>query len=187
MKSYFRILVGVLIVWCGIYAVKQAFEGYDLGLMSEFQYIPFVLLIILTVVALRLDASFYKVDKKIYQYAVSFIGFSFFAIVIVKTIQNIAIDNSKTVLKISNLPGATNVLTFDFKDNGKFRLTEFDMLGRTIYYGNYLRSNDTIKVYSSNYNGYAKKLPKIGMIKGDTAYWNNFDTMLVDKNSGVQQ
>ena len=181
MRPYFRIAIELIIIWLGIKAVRQAFAGYDLGLFHQFQYIPFVLLIIFTIAALLLDTTYYKLDNKVYQYGVSFIGLVFCTIVIFKIIQHNSVDNSKTILQVSNLPGATNVLTFEFKNNNRFRLTEYDKLGQTVYYGKYDKQNDTLNILEDNYNGYAKELPKTGVIKSDTVFWTKFDTMLVDK------
>jgi len=92
-----------------------------------------------------------------------------------------SIDKSKTVLQISNLPGATNVLTFEFKTNNKFRLTEYNRLGQTVYHGKYDKRNDTLYILESNYNSLVKKLPITGVIKLDTVFWVKLDTMIVDK------
>lgn len=181
MKPYFRIIIGIIIIWVGVKAVIQAFGGYELGLFHELQYIPFALLIIFTIAAFLLDSTYYKLDNKIYQYSVSFIGFVFGVIVVFKILQHNSIDNSKTVLQVSNLPGATNVLTFEFKNNNKFRLTEYYMMGQTVYYGKYAKRNDTLNILETNYNDYTKKLSKKGIIKVDTVFWVKSDTMLVDK------
>ena len=111
----------------------------------------------------------------------SFIGLILCGIVTFKIIQQKSIDNSETVLQVSNLPGATDVLTFEFKTNKKFKLTEYDRFGQTVYYGKYDKLNDTIFIGENNYNSYVKKLPKTGTIKADTVYWSKFDTMLIDK------
>jgi hypothetical protein len=181
MRPYFRIIIGLFIAWFGFKAVRQAYSSIDVGLLSEFQYFPFILLIIATIIALALDTKYFELDRKIYQYSLSFVGVILSAIVISKFIQNSSTDNSKTVLQISNLPGATNVLNFEFKENGKFRLTGYNKLGQTIYHGKYSRNRDTINIISSNYSGYAKQLPQTGLIQNDTVYWSGFDIMLVDK------
>lgn len=181
MRPYFRIAIGLIIIWFGIKAIRQAFGGYDLGLFYQFQYIPFGLLIIFTFAALLFDTTYYKFDKRLYQYVTSFIGLTLCGIVTFKIIQRNSVDNSETVLQVSNLPGATNVLTFEFKTNKKFRLTEYDKLGQTVYYGKYDKLNDTIFIRDNNYNGYVKELPKTATIRADTVYWTRFDTMLIDK------
>jgi hypothetical protein len=180
MRPYFRIIIGLFIIWFSFKAIEQAYSPIDAGILSEFQYIPFVILIIATIVAILLDTNYFKSTHNIYQYTLSFVGVVLCAIVIFKFMQNSSIDNSKTVLQVSNLPGATNVLNFEFKNNGKFRLTEYERLGQTIYYGKYSRRQDTISILSSNYNGHVQ-LPQTGIIKSDTVYWRNFDVMLVDK------
>jgi hypothetical protein len=181
MRPYFRIIIGLIIIWLGIKSVRQVFGGYDLGLFHQFQYIPFAFLIIFTIATFLLDTTYYKLNKIIYQYAVSFIGLAFIAIVIFIIIQHNSVDNSKTVLQVSNLPGATNVLTFEFKNNNRFRVIEFDRSRQTVYYGKYDKQNDTLNILETNYTGYVKELPKTGVITADTVFWNKFDKMLVDK------
>ena len=181
MKPYVRILIGMLIVLLGSYAIKQAYGPIDAGILSEFQYAPFVFLIIATIIAFISDTKQFEKSRKAYQYTPSFIGVVFCVIVIFKFVHNNSINNSKTLLRVSNLPGATNVLNFQFKENGNFRLAEYDLLGHTIFYGKYYRNKDTLNIVSSNYNGYAHRLPKTGIIQKDTVYWNKFDTMLVDR------
>src|SRR4051794_1723601 len=119
MRHFFRILIGLMIIWFGIKAVRQVFGGYELGLFNHVQYIPFALLIIFTIATVLTDTTYYKLDNKIYQYIISFVSVTFCGIVIVKMIQHNSIDNSKTIFKISNMPGALNVLTFEFKNNNK--------------------------------------------------------------------
>ncbi|MFT3904010.1 MAG: hypothetical protein QM727_12610 [Niabella sp.] len=181
MRLYFRIAIGLIIIWFGVKAIRQAFSGYDLGLFHQFQYIPFILLIIFTFAALLLDTTYYKLDKRIYQYVTSLIGLTLCGIIIFKIIQRNSIDSSETVLQVTNLPGATNVLTFELKANKQFRLTEYNRLGQTVYYGKYDKLNDTLFIRDNNYNGYVRELPKTGIIKDDTVYWTKFDTMLIDR------
>jgi hypothetical protein len=181
MRPYLRILIGLLIILLGIYSIKQAYGGIDAGLLSEFQYAPFILLIIGTIVALILDTRQFENSRKTYQYVTSLVGVIFCVIVVFKFIHNSSIDNSKTLLRVSNLPGATNVLDFEFKKNGNFRLAEYNLLGHKIFYGKYSRNKDTLNIISSNYNGYVQHLPQTGIVQKDTVYWDKFDTMLVDK------
>ena len=181
MRPYIRILVGLLIILLGIIAIRQVYGAIDAGLLSTFQYAPFIFLIIATIIALILDTKRFGNSRKAYHYIISLVGVAFCAIVVFRLIHNNSIDNSKTLLQVSNLPSATNVLNFEFKDNGNFRLTEYDLLGHKIFYGKYSRSKDTLNILSSNYNGYAESLPQIGFIQNGIVYWNDFDTMLVDK------
>ena len=180
MRPYFRIFLALIIIWLGYKAVQQEFGGYDLGLFHQIHYIFFALLIIFTIATLLLDTSYYKLDKNIIQFSVSFIGLTFCAIVTFKILQRISIDNSKTVLKVSNKAGATNVMTFEFKNNKYFRLTEYKRHGQTVYYGKYSKVNDSLTILKTNYTGLTKELPRIGVIRNDTVFWNKFDTMLVD-------
>jgi hypothetical protein len=91
------------------------------------------------------------------------------------------IDNSTTILSVTNMAGANNVITFDFKENDHFVLTEYNLFSKVLYYGEYNKIGDSIEVLNSNYEGTIKELPKTGIIKNDTVYWNKFDTMIIDK------
>jgi hypothetical protein len=186
MRHYFRIAIGLIIIGFGVKAIRQAFGGYDLGLFHQFQYVPFGLLTISTFAALLLDTTYYKLDKRFYQYVTSFIGLTLCSLVFIKIVQQNSVDSSETVLQVSNMPGAKKVLTFEFKVHGHFRLTEYTILGQTVYYGNYDKLNDTLFIRDNIYNGYVNEFQKIGIIKADTVNWTNFDTMLIEKNSSVQ-
>jgi hypothetical protein len=180
MRPYLRIALGLIIILLGIKAIKQAFSGYSLGLFHQLQYIPYGLLLIFTVAALLLDTSYFRIYKRPNQYVTSILGMTLCSIVIIKTIQTKLIDNSETIFQVSNLPGATNHLTFEFKTKSYFRLTEYDIFGQTVYYGKYVKHYDTLFISDNNYNGYIKYLPKTGKIIADTVYWNKFDTMLIN-------
>ena len=182
MRTYFRIIIRLLIIWFGFKALRQAYGPIEAGLLTEFQYLPFIFLVISTILAIVVDIKYFELNKKIYQFCLSLIGVTLCTVVVLKFTRNNSIDNSKTVLRVSHLPRATNLLSFPFKDNGKFRLTGYDRLGQTIYYGNYSRRQDTINILSSNYNGDIL-LPLIGLIQRDTLYWRDFDVMLIKKKA----
>ena len=181
MRQYFRILLAFIIIWFGYKSIRQISAGIESGLFSEFQYFYFLLLILFTASSLILDTYYFNSDKMLIQYTVSFIGVLFCLTMTYKIIQQNRIDNSKNILTISNKAGANNVMTFEFKENMKFRLTEYNRLGQVIYYGKYLKSNDSINLVAINYTGFAKHFPKNGLIKKDTMLWTNFDTMLVER------
>jgi len=181
MRLYLRITIGLLIVFFGYKSIIHQFGGYYVGVLSEFDYIPFGIFIILTIFIFLLDRSAFKDDRKIYQFSFSFIALTIFLLVFFKIIYRNSIDSSKTVLKVVNKGGANNVWQFDFKVSKHFKLTDYSLFGHTIYYGYYKRQDDTLKIIQSNYNGVVKEFPKTGIIKADTVYWNKFDTMLVVK------
>jgi hypothetical protein len=181
MRLFFRIIIGLLIIWFGFRAITQAYAPIQSGLFSELQYVSLTILIIATIVALLLDTKYFKNNHKIYQYIMSFIGLILCGVVTLKYMHNNNIDNSNTLIRVSNLPGATNVLSFDFKDNGNFRLTKYDKLGETIYYGKYSKVNDTINIINTNNEVEINNFPKWGFIENDTIYWYGFDEMVVDK------
>ena len=181
MKLYLRIAIGLLIIFFGYKAIRHEFGGYDVGILSEFNYIPLGILIILTIVILLLDRSAFQDDRKIYQFSFSFIALTICFIAFFRIIYRNSIDSSKTVLKVVNKAGANNVWQFEFKDSKHFVLTDYNILGHTIYYGKYQKLGDTLKIIQSNYDGTVKQFPTTGIIKTDTVIWNKFDTMLVDR------
>jgi hypothetical protein len=136
---------------------------------------------IFTLGAFLTDRYHYHGDKKLYQYSTTTVGVIFLGIVFFKLIQYKVIDSSRTLLQVSHIPGATNVMRFEFKKNNRFLVKEYNIFGESVYYGRYEKQQNNIFIWESNYNGYAKKLPVKGVIIADTVYWNKFDTMLVDK------
>jgi hypothetical protein len=177
----FRIVIGINIIWFGIKAVQQTFNGIEHGVFPLVEYIPLTLLLIFTMGAFLTDRYHYNYDKKLYQYLTTGIAFLFCAFVLFRHIEYTFIHYSKTVLQVSNLPGASNVLKFEFKKNNRFRLVETNLLGETVFYGSYEKQQDTLFIGDNNYNGPANNLPAKGVIIADTVYWNKFDTMLVER------
>jgi hypothetical protein len=172
MRPYLRILIGLLLVFFGYKAVRLEFGGYEIGLLSEFNYLPFGVVIILTIIILLLDRSAFNLDKKIYQYSFSLIALTICFFVFIKIIYRNSIDNTKTILKVVNKAGANYVWQFDFKKGKHFTLTDYNLLGHTIYYGKYQQVGDTLKILDLKYDGSMKQLPTIGIIKADTVFWN---------------
>ena len=181
MRPYLRILAGLLLIFFGYKAITKEFDVYTDGLLSELDYLPLGLVLISTITVFLLDTSFFKLDRKLYQYSLSFLGLSICFIVFFKIIERNSIDNSKTILKVVNQAGASNVWQFDFKDSKHFTLTDYNLFGHSIYYGIYQKQGDTLKIIQSNYNGEVKKFPMTGIIKVDTVFWNGFDTMFIAK------
>jgi hypothetical protein len=177
----FRIVIGINIIWFGIKAVQQTFNGIEHGVFPLVENLSLSLLLIFTLGAFLTDRHHYNYGKKPYQYLTTGIAFLFCAFVFFRHIQFTYIHYSKTVSQVSNLPGATNVLKFEFKNNNLFRLEEINLLGETVFYGSYEKKQDTLFIGTNNYNGPANKLPVAGVVKGDTVYWHKFDTMLVDR------
>lgn len=88
------------------------------------------------------------------------------------------IANLKTIITVTNLPRASNTWKLEFKENNWFRLTDMNMLGSVIYQGKYKRVNDSLFILRSNFSE-EKKFPKSGLLKNDTLYWAESDTMIV--------
>lgn len=181
MKIAIRLFIGTLVLIFGVISINISFVPESLGLFYELSYVPFILVIILTVLSFTLDKSFFSLDKKYYQFIISVIGFLFCITVTVRYLYIQSIDKSQTTAEIENKAGANNVWDFEFKKNGKFRLIEDSRLGETIFRGTYIKTHDTIEILHSNYNGLSK-FPKTGIIRSDTMFWQNSDTMFVRKH-----
>lgn len=169
----------LIIILFSYKAIKEQYNGYDINIFSGLN-ISYILLITATLIFILLTLFYFKTEKTAFNYLIIFIGIIAIILVAFKIKTRSNIINSKTIFKVSNMAGAEHVITFDFKDNGKFSLTEFNMLGQTIYYGNYTKVNNTLSIINANYNKEVIKLPLVGTIKNDTVYWKNFDTMLID-------
>jgi hypothetical protein len=181
MKTIIRILLGVLIVFLGTISIKQSIGGIENGPFTFIQYTPIGLHLLSTLIALLLDSSYYRFQKRPKQFIISFIGILFCIALLLIKLRDISTDNSKTLYEVTNLPGASHVMTFEFKINNHFRLTEYDRLGHTIFYGKYELVDDSLKIIESNYEYNEKILLKFGIINRDTIQWKNFDKMIIVK------
>lgn len=177
MKLSFRILIGCIIIWSGIKAVEQAFGSYQTGLSSMFQFLPFILLILFTTIALLLDRSFYQIKRKWYQFIGSFIGIACCIIVIFKIFQRKQIENSKTLFEVRNVSNTENVLSFEFKTGNTFIMAIRGHFGVSFYYGNYSKKGDTLYILKNNYTNTDKTIPKKGIIEQDMIFWDNLEPM----------
>ncbi|ANI89204.1 hypothetical protein A9P82_07810 [Arachidicoccus ginsenosidimutans] len=181
VKIVMRLIIGIGILIFGVMSIKISFAPQDLGLFREILYVPFILIIVFTILAFILDKSYFNLNKKYYQFTISIIGFLFCTITTFRYLYIQSIDKFQTILEIENKAGANNVWDFEFKNNGHFRLVEDSRLGETIFHGTYFKTKDTIHIISSNYKNVMSKFPQIGIIKNDTMFWQNSDTMLVKK------
>lgn len=177
MKLFFRILIGCIILWSGIKAVEKAFGNYQTGLASLFQFLPLIILILFTFIALLLDQSFYRLNKKWYQFICSFIGVVCCIIVGVKIFQRNQIENSKTLFEVRNLSDTENILSFEFKTGNKFKMIIRGHFGESFYYGDYLRKEDTLYILDNNYTTTDKQIPQKGIIRDDIIFWDNLGSM----------
>ena len=182
MRQSFRIIILVLLLFFGYRAIANAFGTQRVGVLSEFDYIPVLLITFLTIASFVIEWRNFRVEKRFTQLSVGFIGIVFICIVSGKLLQYHVIKNKETIFLVSNKAGANNVLTYDFKRGGWFVLTEYDLFGHDEYMGQYEKERDTIRIFSSNYRG-SLRLPNTGMIIKDTMFWNDFDTMVLEKKA----
>ncbi|MFT3825032.1 MAG: hypothetical protein QM731_14005 [Chitinophagaceae bacterium] len=178
MRPHVRIALTLFILYFGIKAIDQTYDPYYTGLFSEFQHIPFIILLVLTTVIIFLEYFYNRSKNIIAQYLVSIAGILFCLTVCIRMSENYLIDRAPTVLKVGNLSETSDPgRIFEFKANGKFRLEEYNMLGGTVYHGKYKRLNDTIKIINTS----NISLPLVGVIKGDTIFWDGNKAMPIER------
>ena len=181
MTKLLRITLIILTLSFGIASINHEFGRQELGLFDELKQIPFVTLCILTILLAIVDYKYFRIRKTFLNFLPTFLAVLFLGVTIYKKIIRNNINNEETVIKVVNQAGATNVLEFDFKKNNNYVLTEFNLLGRDVYYGKYKKNSDTIYLLTNSYDGEIKTMPKFGIISHDTLYWYMFDTMIIDQ------
>ena len=180
MKLAIRILLFILLLIAGVKVIEYQYEPLDKGFLSEFEYVPLTLTILLTLTIFSLDFFAYKKTKTPHNFISSLMGVGIILFTTIKIFQRIEIDNSKTVMTLWTLPNSKNNCYLEFKVNNKIRMTEYHHFGETIYYGAYLKQNDTIKIIDFTKNKFLEVNPDIGILRNDSCFWtNNFDTMIL--------
>lgn len=173
-----RILLFVLIIFFGVSAIQNESGGFETGVFSGFNYFPAFIVLILTTIAVFSDKIAFKNKRKLYELLPSFTGIVTICFVSFMLIRREYIADLKTIIKVGNLPGARNTWKFEFKESNWFRLTDMNMFGSVIYQGKYKRVNDSLFILRSNFST-EKEFPKSGLLKNDTLYWAESDTMIV--------
>jgi hypothetical protein len=72
----------------GVQSIAQQIGGYEIGPFDEWKYVAYMLLVIATVAAIFIDSSYYKKNRIITQYNISFFGILFISIVAFKIMQS---------------------------------------------------------------------------------------------------
>jgi hypothetical protein len=183
MRLHLRIIFTVLVLFLGYKAIQQETGGIEFIFWNVFHYIPFFFVILVTIVLLLLDSSAYVEDRNIRHYGFSLVALGFCCIIGFKIWKRNSIDSSKTLITVVNVSGERNVWQFNFKTGNYFALTEFSLLGQTIYYGQYKRQGNRLTILKSNYDGTATNFPISGEIRRDTVFWEKSDTMIILQNT----
>ncbi|GAB2826897.1 hypothetical protein GCM10027043_30640 [Ferruginibacter profundus] len=161
--------------------IISEFGGNEIGFMSFLKYLSTLCLLSTGIITFFTEWNNYRKHKKLLEFSVTCIALLFCAVIFYAVAKRAFIENTTTLIKVSNLPGASNRMTFEFRAYHNLKLIEYGGSIMTVYYGKYNRKGDTMTIKESNYSGYAKKLPEFGVIRNDTMFWNTFDTMLVNK------
>jgi hypothetical protein len=179
--GFFRVILVILIIWLGFKAIQQTIEAESFGPFTWFQYGFFAVLAVVTIAVMVLETNYYRHNRRITQYIVSFSGVVFCSIAIANIMHRNSIDSAKTVLRVSTMPEAGTVLLLELKEEGYMKMTEYELLEKTIYYGRYELNNDTLKIAELSDKGLSlNPIPYTGVIRNDTVHWDKLETMLVD-------
>ena len=176
-----RIILLILVILLGTLAVKTEFGPYQIHIFSDyFKYFVLFLFLIIAMLSFLIERNNYLRKKKIKEFAVTIIAVVFSSLVVLRVAKRDIVEARSTLIRISSIEHAQNKMVFEFKTGNDFKLTVHNGGETDIYHGRYSKTNDTIKIRSSNYDE-SKELPEFGIIRNDTMLWNKFDTMLVDR------
>ncbi|MCG2617756.1 hypothetical protein LZZ85_25870 [Terrimonas sp. NA20] len=174
----FRFILLVLILYFGVTALKIEFSVLKIGLFDVFADLPFVILCLVTTAVIFLDAKYFAGNRKWYQLVSSMVGIVFTGIILKGKAERFATNNSPVVMRMHHIAGNDPVFSLELKKNGCFRLSEANMFGQSIYYGNYKRAGDSIHLFRYDHAD-VDKLPRIGFLRGDTVTWNDSIVMTI--------
>jgi hypothetical protein len=181
MKRILKLSLLVLILVLGIISIKLEFGPYNIEFYDGFKYLPVILLMTISIISFIIERNRYLYNKNLKAFIFTFLSSVFIVVIFSRFVQRSIIEKEPILLKVTNVQGAAHLITFEFRKGNDFKLIEYGGAEKTIYYGKYAQSGNVINIQSSNYDGYAKQLPEIGLIKNDTVFWKGFDTMVVEK------
>jgi hypothetical protein len=179
MKFFLRLIFLIPICFFGIIAVRIFLDnkpirfgddlfGGNLGLFS---------ISILGITIFFIERHYYyRKEKKIGQFAVTGVSILAFILMLLPIARQEWTDSSATVLEVNK-----GWMSFEFKENNKFKLVKGEGLSAVVYYGEYSRIDDTIHIHKSNYDGDVKDLPLKIVIENGFVIWNNLDTVKISR------
>lgn len=180
MQLIIRILLAVIAISCG-WIILQQWNVYSYGVFDFFNNLPIIIIFITGILVFYIDFKNYLITRKLYQFIISFTCFVILVIYAAKLYDKSSVDKDMSVLTVVNQAGADRVFRFEFKQNGRLKITEYNMLGSDIYYCRYKKHADTLIIKNIPGCADANHLPTTGIIHHDSVLWNNWDTMLVNK------
>lgn len=177
MRLAIRLFLALLIVYFGIKSFRLESGGYSVGIFTGLYDMPYAILLLVTLAMILIDGSSYRAYRSFLQYGFTAMGLFFVILTGIKKWQHYRIGQADQVLQAANFPGAEHVMKFEFKRTGKFRLTEYKPGGKIVYFGSYRRTGDTFRITGSNFRDSAGRLPRSGVLHGDTLLWDGFEPM----------
>lgn len=181
MKPLYRIILFMLICWCGYSAFRQTLSTQAAPFKISGHYNLF-LLVILSVTAIIFDIKAYRSYPKLFQFYSSIAGIFFCTVFFVRLITFNSIEKARTIFKASTKTGVKNILSIQFKENGYLKVEALHGPGMNVYYGKYFQDKDTVIIFQTNYDNLAEKLPFSGIIWQNLLLWKNGDTMIIENN-----
>jgi len=179
MQIPIRLLLAIGAIVCGFFVIQQL-DVYTEGLLSPFSYLPIALVVITAILAFFHDRKGFLINRRIYHFTTSFTCSIICIISAWHFFDNMATDKAITIMQIANRYKANNV-TIELKQNNRLKITKHSFLDRTIFYGSYRKYGDSLAIKSLPRITNTTQFPTTGIVRHDTVFWKNFDTMLVNK------
>jgi len=168
-------------LWCGSQIIYSNTQGIWEGPLYFFSFFKYYIFLGVFIFSLITELTKFQETKNWKNFVITPIGLVFFVIISFQLYSIVNINNSKTILEITHIPEANNVLTIELKENDNFIITEHSMLGPTIFYGTYSFKNNVIQLLTGNHKDCVIPYSAIRKLEKDTVYWQNFDTMIIEK------
>ncbi len=181
MKPLAKIILIAVLLWSGSLIIYSNTQEIWEGLFYYVSFIKYFIFFGVFIFSLVSELTKFQETKNWKNFAITPIGLVLFVVISFQLYSIVNINNSKTILEISHIPAANNVLTIELKENDNFIITEHSMLGSTIFYGTYSFKNNQIQLLTGNHKNCVIPFNAIGQLENDTVYWQNFDTMIIEK------
>jgi hypothetical protein len=130
-----------------IYLEFQNIKQWTLFGAELFDFIPLILLCILTVVYLIKNVNQYQVSRNFILLIPSLTGLLFLALTFGHKFIRSHLDNSQTLFTAVNYDiGNDGGFTLDFKTNNHLKGVRVDHFSETYYWGSYAKHGDTLEL-----------------------------------------
>lgn len=179
MQLIIRILLALFTILFG-YGIIMGMDVYHEG-PFDFHFIGITMVIVMVILVFYFDYKYFLAEQRWYQFSTSFAWVIILLITGYKLFDNHLTDTAKLVIRVSGTGGENRGLEFEFKQNNRLIITNSYIIGRDIYYCTYQKHGDTLTIKHIPASADANQFPTKGIIRQDSVFWNNGDTMLVNK------